>query len=584
MALGLIVKLKDGTLPSVVRLQAMQRPSDSDASQRDRLAAVARRKLVAYAVRKPTAFGAQLIHSRQLLTHAQAEAQAQRLRADPDVEWVIVNDVERAAALPVGGYVAPSPPNQNAVPPPDALYGRQWWLHPSGAGNEGVANVATAWQRLAGQTLYPVVLALMDTGSRDSPALPNRWWPGYDFVSELPYAKDGNGLDADPSDPGDGVTQAEVDQNPLLYPSSFCGVHADSWHGTAVAGLLAATSGSGLDAMGMLPQLGTSPAGGPVVMPVRVSGACGANVSDLIEGMLWAAGVPYQGSPPANPLPARVLNLSFGGSGSCAANGTVHDAAWLYRQTVATLRSKGVLVVASAGNGDGHTGAAVPTRPASCEGVLAVTGLSRRGLKAHYANLLSQGVAVASGELPEVTGGTDDYLILAGYIAPSAQAVFEAGTSFAAPMAAGVAAMMLAIDPSITVDQLHTALTTQVRPHVTLSDFGGTSVYGQCVPGIGQQRCLCTADTCGSGILDADLAVAWALNHAAQNGGAQAATTLDVSASWFAPDRLASASASSPSASPSSGGGGGGAAPHGLVGLALWLWAARWVKLRGGRR
>ncbi|MFX7540897.1 S8 family serine peptidase, partial [Acinetobacter baumannii] len=82
-----------------------------------------------------------------------------------------------------------------------------------------------------------------------------------------------------------------------------------------------------------------------VVLPVRIGGTCGALVSDIIEGMLWAAGVDYQGSPARNPNPARVINLSFGSVGDCQSGGTGDT---LYRQTVATLRTKGTVVVASA--------------------------------------------------------------------------------------------------------------------------------------------------------------------------------------------------------------------------------------------
>ena len=91
------------------------------------------------------------------------------------------------------------------------------------------------------------------------------------------------------------------------------------------------------------------PADKAKVLPVRIGGTCGALVSDIIEGMLWSAGVDYQGSPARNPNPARVINLSFGGQGSCDSSDS-RDV--LYRQTIATLRTKGALVVASAGNGD----------------------------------------------------------------------------------------------------------------------------------------------------------------------------------------------------------------------------------------
>ena len=55
---------------------------------------------------------------------------------------------------------------------------------------------------------------------------------------------------------------------------------------------------------------------GAKVLPVRVAGKCGAVLSDLLDGVRWAAGLPVAGVP-ANPNPARVINLSYGGSGVC---------------------------------------------------------------------------------------------------------------------------------------------------------------------------------------------------------------------------------------------------------------------------
>jgi serine protease len=566
MALGLIVKLKDSKPNSVVRLQASAMPTDTPQRMRTRLAAAAQRKHIPYLIQKPTAFAAQVIHSGHPVAWAEAQAQAVRLRADPDVEWVQVNTLEQPASLT--GYTAQTVPS--------AVTGtweeQQWWLSEVGVGLEGVANVRSAWTRLAGRTLYGVTLAVLDTGKLAHAAWANRLLPGYDFVSEIEYANDGNGLDDDPTDPGDALTSSMVAANPALYPSP-CTVHGNSFHGPSIIGLLAATSaqafGTSNDQVinGMLPQL-RQPSDSMLVLPVRVSGVCGAALSDIIEGMLWAAGVPYQGSPPTNANPARVISLSFGGSGDCTS----------YNDVLATLWNKGVLVVASAGNGDGTTGAASPTRPASCARVLAATALSKRGLKANYANQISQGVAVAGGEAASFTSTTSSWLLMAGFygdVSNGETAVWGAGTSYAAPQVAGVAAMMLAVDPNLTVQELYDQLHAQVRPHVVPADFVSPDdpypSAQQCVAGTAAQNCYCTTTTCGAGILDADKAVAWAVTQADQTGFdpvGPGSTSASV-ASSFTPERLQESVSTAGTSRTSSGG--GGAADELLLGVLLVL-------------
>lgn len=549
MAMGLIVKLKDSTAqaPSVVRLQAASLPTESAARVRTRLAAATQRQRVGYLVQKPTAFAANVIHDGHPVSLDEAEARASKLRADPDVEWVVVNEMLRPASTVTGQTVVANDPS----------YADQTWLQTRAAGRRGVADIPSAWQQLAGRTLTPVVVAVLDSGILAAPDLAGRVLPGYDFVSELEYARDGNGLDNDPSDPGDWLTTQEKDANPLIYENP-CTAHNSNWHGLTVSYMLAAVTGNSVNGAGIL-----APLPGQVLLPVRVAGICGASVSDIVEGMLWAAGLNYNGSPALNPNPARVINLSFGGDGSCTDSST---AAWYYRQTIATLANKGVLVVASAGNGydDDHTngdddniGLAEPTRPANCSGVLAVTGLNQRGYKATYANLISSahtGVAVASGDAfnSVLTDDGIESLVNRGTTGPTTpglEAGYEmralVGTSYAAPTAAGVAALMLAVAPGLSVSELLNALTTEVEPF--LGGFG----LPDCAAGSSSTRgsCQCTTQTCGSGMLDADRAVAWAVARA----GTTPYPGSSSSTSYFTPDRL------QPVAQASGGKSGGGA-------------------------
>lgn len=584
LALGLIVKLKDAQTPSVVRLPASVRPSDTAQAQRLRMAAATNRKRVSFLVQKPTAYGAHLIHQGRYTTVAEAEAEAAKLRQDPDVEWVVVNQMERPAA----GVTFPASPA--------AAYSSHIWMQrrtDPGAGR-GVAGFRTAWDTLtaASVSLSPVVVAVLDTGKlshADLDPVNGRMLAGYDFVSEAQFARDGGGLDADPTDPGDYLLASEISANPTLYGST-CTAHSSSWHGTSVMSMLTPLDGSsGTSTMGP-GALSMLPASVGKVLPVRIGGTCGALVSDIVEGLLWSAGVDYQGSPARNPNPARVINLSFGGSGNCNSSDS-RDV--LYRQTISTLRTKGALVVSSAGNGDSSsnaTGYVGPTRPASCPGVMAVTALRYDGSKATYANTVDgtqramgyYGLAVAGGDvlssssaqslnlLTDIGSTTAQGIRLEDTVCSNRLCAVSEGTSFAAPQVAAVAALVLSVAPSLTVDQLVDVLLNTATAHQST----GATVCTNFTASGSVPNCSCTQSTCGSGVLDANTALLSAISQA----GTTAFAAPEVSASYFTPDRLKSSGSSG-----GGGGGGGGGASDGLslgalcvavLGLAWWRWRA----------
>ena len=112
-------------------------------------------------------------------------------------------------------------------------------------------------------------------------------------------SNDGNGRDSDASDPGDWINVDECgpgdpDQN---YPSS--------WHGTHVAGTIAAKTNNSLGVAGV--------AFNAKVVPARVLGKCGGYTSDIADGIIWVSGGTVSGVP-ANANPAKVINISLGGT------------------------------------------------------------------------------------------------------------------------------------------------------------------------------------------------------------------------------------------------------------------------------
>jgi serine protease len=313
-----------------------------------------------------------------------------------------------------------------------------------------------------------------------------------------------------------------------------------------------------------------------------VGTVCGADRSDIIEGMLWAAGVSYQGNPgfANNPLPARVISLSYGSSGDCSTT--------MYSQVVATLKQRGTLLVASAGNGNSsNVGDVTPTVPASCPGVLAVTALHQRVTKASYANFVQTsgslwGLAVSAGDVSDPSDSAVYTLTNNG--TEGASPFFSmkrlAGTSFAAPQAAGLVALMLALNPGLTVDQVLTQITSSARSWASvqsdLTTSGQAGGLGTCSPGV-TGACKCTASTCGSGVLDAGQSVRDVI--AALPGTIVPFEPPAVTASYFVPDRTQSRSSSS------SCGGGGGGAMSWPWGLALYmLLAGTWLASRMSAR
>jgi serine protease len=89
---------------------------------------------------------------------------------------------------------------------------------------------------------------------------------GYDFISQASAANDGDGIDANPDDPGDEST-----------PSS------SSWHGTHVAGTVAGSSNNSVGIAGV--------SWGAKIMPVRVIGKGGGSSYDVQQGIRYAAGL-----------------------------------------------------------------------------------------------------------------------------------------------------------------------------------------------------------------------------------------------------------------------------------------------------
>jgi serine protease len=253
-------------------------------------------------------------------------------------------------------------------------------------------------------------------------------------------------------------------------------------------------------------------ASGVRILPVRVLGKCGGYDSDIIAGMRWAVGLQTVAGV-TNAHPAQVLNLSLGGPGPCTE---------AYRDAVAQVTATGAVVVAAAGNSTGHA----VGMPANCPGVIAVGGLRHVGTKVGFSDLgpevalsapAGNCVNIGSGEpclYPIIAGRNSGTTVpLAGGSTWSDGVEISVGTSFAAPLVAGTAALVRSLRPTLTPDEVRRVLTGSARPFPQDGgDNGDGSVVEAChaPDGSDQLQCYCPNDgsLCGAGMLDAAGAVA----------------------------------------------------------------------------
>ncbi|WHI44919.1 S8 family peptidase [Microbulbifer sp. JMSA004] len=390
------------------------------------------------------ATGAQVMRLEGRKNRTEVNAIIDRLKQDPDVE-----------------YAEPDLILQAMAEPNDPSYLSQWHYYESTGG----LNLPEAWDVTQGDG---VVVAVLDTGYLPHADLVDNILPGYDMISDTFVSVDGDERDDDPTDPGD------------WYEAGTCDETSESdssWHGTHVAGTIAGVTNNNMGIAGVAYEA--------KIVPVRVLGRCGGYTSDIADGIIWGAGGSVSGLP-TNENPAQVLNLSLGGSGSCATT---------TQSAIDTARSLGATVVVAAGNSGAN---ASQYTPASCDGVITVAATDRTGGRSYYSNFGSVVDVAAPGGAQSFANDSDG--ILSTYNNGSTDAgsdsyYYSQGTSMAAPHVAGAAALIYAVDPNVTPDEVESILTSTAR-----------SFPSSC-------------NNCGSGIVDAAAAVAMASGDDSDNGG-----------------------------------------------------------------
>jgi serine protease len=322
----------------------------------------------------------------------------------------------------------------------------------------------------AGTDALPVV-AVLDTGITEHRALGWRIrpdgtgvpggvvLPGYDFVSDPWAAADGDGWDSDPTDRGDGVKPHEAENRPL------CRSRRSSWHGTNVAGTIAARGVSPAPSKRLTPDFR--------ILPVRVLGRCGGNTADVAAGLLWAIGEPIVGVP-INPHPARIVNLSL--------SGTAARCPRALQAAIDIAHERKVPVVVAAGSANLNT---IESTPANCDGVVVVGATDKRGQRSPVSNfgdevtLSALGGDMSTGEADGIFTTTNQGAYrprLGGY-------GYYQGSSAAAARVAGALAHLASQHPQTSGTDLLPILMSHLDPFTP----------GQCDVGDG---------LCGDGIVN----------------------------------------------------------------------------------
>ena len=275
-----------------------------------------------------------------------------------------------------------------------------------------------------------VRVAVIDSGVAPHPELGAgvRHDLGFDFVADPTGARDGDGIDADADDPGDRKAG-----------------NRSTFHGTHVAGTIAALSNNAVGLAGVAP--------GAQIVPIRGIGSDGIAAYDALQTLLYLAGLPNDSGRTSPTAQAAVVNLSLGFRQS-ECPGPIADA-------FAAARARGVIPIASAGNDNNANFA----WPAGCPGVVSVSATDVIDQRAPYSSFGPNVDVAAPGGDVSVDRNADGYAdgVLSttfnDSVAPrEADYQFKNGTSMAAPHVAGVAALMKAAHPGLTPEQFDQAL------------------------------------------------------------------------------------------------------------------------------
>ncbi|RZF27453.1 hypothetical protein EVC45_23015 [Paraburkholderia sp. UYCP14C] len=217
------------------------------------------------------------------------------------------------------------------------------------------------------------------------------------------------------------------------------------WHGTPVAGILAASTNNGIGVAGT--------AWGAKIVPVKVMDACGTGwLSDVATGITWASGGLVSGAL-TNPYPAQVINISIEGKGTCSR---------AFQDAIDDAVTRGTTIIVAAGN---YNSDVSTTQPANCRDVITVGGVSMKGNRHSLSNY---------GDLVSIAAPSQNVMSTwnSGINLPAEETYITMdGTSMATPFVTGVAALMQSVASTpLTPSEIKSILVRTARPFALAPD------------------------------------------------------------------------------------------------------------------
>ena len=364
--------------------------------------------------------------------HGDLEAVARDIAADPAVEYC---EPDRVATV----QLVPNDPFFGSAGSWGQLFDDLWGTKRIGA--------PAAWDVTRGAG---ILVAVVDTGVDDAhPDLASNMWTNPNEVA-------GNGLDDD----GNGFVD---DVRGWDFADDDADPHDDFFHGTHVAGTIAAVGNNGAGIVGVAFE--------SRIMAVRGLGTTGSGASStLAEAILYAVD-----------NGADVINASWGGFG---ASQTIGDA-------IAVAHAAGVVFVTSAGNAQAEASDYFPAGDPNAITVSALTHADARASFSNFGVKIDVG-APGGGDAPPPNNFPSSSILslLADDLHPNNQPpgalVLQqggasylriAGTSMASPHVAGTAALVLAANPGFSVEQVRQVIRT-TAVDVGATGFDTDSGYG----------------------------------------------------------------------------------------------------------